>query len=282
MIAIRQIQETHPLELPQTPHQGVLFVRCLLFLSAPRETEPGALLSFLQYLAKSVHAELDAIFRVVLPRLDDYLAKNLHSGEWDQGEWHDLLLKLVIRSLSVLDTGPFLTRVRAEIAKSLDCPQSVYCRPFMLQCSAAALAATKETKFILNGIDQLLTNTIHENPTERYACAKALELAASKRHFEPVVERFLATTRGKLEKNDSTMMKVIFGSAITEKENFKCTAFHAIKRLFGVMIQRQDFKLYLKVTQFLIDLKSPCRAVNVEGVLRGTVGLFTSVKSEWH
>ena len=78
------------------------------------------------------------------------------------------------------------------------------------------------------------------------------------------------------------MMKVIFGSAMTEKENFKCTAFHAIKRLFGVMIQRQDFKLYLKVTQFLIDLKSPCRAVNVEGVLRGTVGLFTSVKSEWH
>ena len=123
----------------------------------------------------------------------------------------------------------------------------------MLQCSAAALAATKETKFILNGIDQLLTNTIHENPTERYACAKALELAATKRHFEPVVERFLATTRGKLEKNDSTMMKVIFGSAMTEKENFKCTAFLSTRRLFDVMVVRGDFKHYLKVTQFLID-----------------------------
>ena len=50
------------------------------------------------------------------------------------------------RSLSVLDSGSFLTRVRAEIGKSLDCPQSIYARPFMLQCSAAALAATKETK----------------------------------------------------------------------------------------------------------------------------------------
>ena len=148
----------------------------------------------------------------------------------------------------------------------------------MLQCSAAALAATKETKFILNGIDQLLTNTIHENPTERYACAKALELAASKRHFEPVVERFLATTRGKLDKNDSTMMKVIFGSAMTEKENFKCTAFHAIKRLLYVMIQRQDFKLYLKVTQFLIDLNHHVELSTWKAVLRGTVGLFTSVK----
>ena len=37
MIAIRQIQETHPLELPQNPPQAVLFVRCLLFLSAPRK-----------------------------------------------------------------------------------------------------------------------------------------------------------------------------------------------------------------------------------------------------
>ena len=96
MIAIRQIQETHPLELPQSPPQAVLFVRCLLFLSAPRETEPGALLSFLQYLAKSVHAELDAIFRVVLPRLDDYLAKNLHSAEWDQGRVEHFLKILIL------------------------------------------------------------------------------------------------------------------------------------------------------------------------------------------
>ena len=84
MIAVRQIEETHPLELPSSPSQSVLFVRCLLFLSNPQETEPGALLSFLQYLSKSVHAELDAIFRVILPRLDQYLATNLHSEAWAQ------------------------------------------------------------------------------------------------------------------------------------------------------------------------------------------------------
>ena len=44
MIAVRQIQETHPLELPQSPPQAVLFVRCLLFLSNPLETEPGLVL----------------------------------------------------------------------------------------------------------------------------------------------------------------------------------------------------------------------------------------------
>ena len=84
MIAVRQIEETHPLELPTHPSQPVLFVRCLLFLSNPLETEPGALLSFLQYLSKSVHAELDAIFRVILPRLDQYLGANLHSKDWNQ------------------------------------------------------------------------------------------------------------------------------------------------------------------------------------------------------
>ena len=84
MIAVRQIEETHPLELPSHPSQPVLFVRCLLFLSNPLDTEPGALLSFLQYLSKSVHAELDAIFRVILPRLDQYLAVNLHGSGWNQ------------------------------------------------------------------------------------------------------------------------------------------------------------------------------------------------------
>ena len=125
MIAVRQIQETHPLELPPSPSQPILFVRCLLFLSNPRDTEPGALLSFLQYLAKSVHAELDAIFRVVLPKLDQYLSRNLMSEDWNQSEWHQLLLKLVIRSLSVLDSGSFLSRVRAEISNSINCPQVI-------------------------------------------------------------------------------------------------------------------------------------------------------------
>ena len=254
MIAVRQIQETHPLELPPNPSQSVLFVRCLLFLSNPRETEPGALLSFLQYLAKSVHAELDAIFRVVLPKLDEYLSKHLHSQEWDQIEWHDLLLKLVIRSLSVLDSGSFLSRVRAEISASINCPQSVRCRPFMLQCSAAALAATPEKKFILNGIDQLLNITIHENPAERVACANAIDLLAASKHGDVVCDRFLATCRGKINTNESQMMKVLFGSAVTEKEYFKCTAFLALKGIFNNMVLADNYKEYLKSMQFLVQM----------------------------
>ena len=83
-------------------------------------------------------------------------------------EWHQLLLKLVIKSLSVLDSGLFLTGVREEISRTLTCPQSVRSRPFLLQCSAAALSATPDTRFILNGIDELLNITIHQNPTEHH------------------------------------------------------------------------------------------------------------------
>ena len=93
-------------------------------------------------------------------------------------EWHQLLLKLVIKSLSVLDSGLFLTGVREEISRTLTCPQSVRSRPFLLQCSAAALSATPDTRF---------------NPTERVACAHAIRLLAASRHFVAVVDRFLKT-----------------------------------------------------------------------------------------
>ena len=106
---------------------------------------------------------------------------------------------------------------------------------------------------LLNGIDQLLTNTIHQNPAERHACAKAMELAATSKHFESVLQRFVATSRGKIEKNDSPVMKVIFGSAMTERENFKCTAFLVIKRLLDLMVLRKEFKMYLRATQFLVE-----------------------------
>ena len=86
--------------------------------------------------------------------------------------------------------------------------------------------------------------------------SKALELAATSRHFESVLERFISTTRSKIEKTDSPVMKVIFGSATTEKENYKCTAFLACRRLFDIMAVRKDFKNYLKVTQFLIDVST--------------------------
>ena len=205
-------------------------------------------------MAKSVHAELDAIFRVVLPRLDEYLAKNLHSEEWNQAEWHELLLKLVIRSLSVLDSGSFLSRVRTEISNSLSCAQSVRCRPFMLQCSAASLAATPESKFILNGTDQLLSITIHENPAERLACSTAIELLANSKHFDAVLDRFLTTCKGRIEKTESQMMKVLFGAAVTEKENFKCTAFQALTKMFKVMTKTKNFKYYLRATQFVVEI----------------------------
>ena len=139
MIANRQVAESLPLEFPNKPTHSVLFVRCLLFLSNPKETEPGALLSFLQYLSKSINAEIDAIFRVVLPRLDEYLSANLFNSSWNLDEWHQLLLKLVTRALSIHDSGAFLSGVRSEISKTLVCPQSVRSRPFLLQCSAAAL-----------------------------------------------------------------------------------------------------------------------------------------------
>ena len=49
------------------------------------------------------------------------------------------------------------------------------------------------------------------------------------------------------------MMKVLFGSAVTEKENLKCTCFQSLALIFSSMIEKKIYDSFENATRFLLE-----------------------------
>ena len=85
------------------------------------------------------------------------------------------------------------------------------------------------------------------------ACASAIRLLAHSKHFASVIDRFLKTAQGRVMRTESQVMKVLFGSAVTERENLKCTCFQALSLIFNTMIEKKNFDYHANCTSFILE-----------------------------
>ena len=89
--------------------------------------------------------------------------------------------------------------------------------------------------------------SIHQNPFEREACAKAIRLLANSKHFDSVVDRFLKSSQGKVMKTETKLTKIIFGSGDTQREHIKSTVFSALTHIFNTMIEKESYSVFIQV-----------------------------------
>ena len=68
-----------------------------------------------------------------------------------------------------------------------------------------------------------------------------------------VIERFLNTAQGRVMRTESPMIKVLFGSAVAEREQLKSTCFQTLALIFNVMIEKESFNHYTNATSFLLE-----------------------------
>ena len=92
--------------------------------------------------------------------------------------------------------------------------------------------------------------SIHQNPFERDACAKAIRLLANSKHFDSVVDRFLKSSQGKVMKTETKITKIIFGSGDTQREHVKSTVFSALTHIFNTMIEKETYSVFIQVSNF--------------------------------
>ena len=56
-------------------------------------------------------------------------------------------------------------------------------------------------------------------------------------------------------RQESQMMKVLFGSAVAERENIKSTSFHSLSLIFNVMVEKRQFEQFNSACSFLIEAR---------------------------
>ena len=61
--------------------------------------------------------------------------------------------------------------------------------------------------------------------------------------------------RNRALRQESQMMKVLFGSAVAEKENIKSTCFHSLSLIFNVMVEKKQFEQFNSACSFLIEAR---------------------------
>lgn len=93
--------------------------------------------------------------------------------------------------------------------------------------------------------------SIHQNPSEREACAKAIRLLVNSKHFDSVVDRFLKSSQGKVMKTETKITKIIFGSGDTQREHIKSTVFSALTYIYNTMIEKESYSVFIEVKIYL-------------------------------
>ena len=135
--------------------------------------------------------------------------------------------------------------------------------------------------------------SIHQNPFEREACAKAIRLLANSKHFDSVVDRFLKSSQGKVMKTETKITKIIFGSGDTQREHIKSTVFATLTHIFNTMIEKETYSVFIQVKnpfyQFKTNLvhaiftrsRRMLLSGNLARILASSICLFKSFSCLW-
>ncbi|XP_060572841.1 maestro heat-like repeat-containing protein family member 1, partial [Ruditapes philippinarum] len=125
-------------------------------------------LNLMKGLSPNLHDNLVELWDTVIPKLVQYLEDPDKQEEWSQKNWEDLLLKMLSKSLDVVDHEEWI----AEFGEALANQIPMYNRyseekNFLYKCIGIVMRKSTKKDFVNKMLDQVFGTVKHTDQTER-------------------------------------------------------------------------------------------------------------------
>lgn len=182
------------------------------------------ILNFLKSYSPNIHPNIVEMWDTVIPKLTVYLEENSYDSEnWNQKAWEDLILKLLAKTLSAVDSEEWFLAFGREIGLQL--PLYAGCteeKNFLYKCLGVVLRKIGTTDFIREHLNLIFSSVDHTNQTEREGCAVGVGFCAAS-HLDQCLMKLEEVTKTQMVRKATGFMGLIKDKSEADVERIKST-----------------------------------------------------------
>lgn len=219
-------------------------------------------LNLMKGLSPNLHDNLVELWDTVIPKLVQYLEDPDKQEEWSQKNWEDLLLKMLSKSLDVVDHEEWI----AEFGEALANQIPMYNRyseekNFLYKCIGIVMRKSTKKDFVNKMLDQVFGTVKHTDQTEREGCAVSLGFCATS-HLDAVLTKLETVTKTDMAQKKSGMFSFMKGDTKSEAdiERIKstlmlCYGYVALYSPPSLIISRMEATILRSLTPHFANVK---------------------------
>eukprot|EP01137_Pigoraptor_chileana_P006839 Opistho-2@51650 len=180
------------------PQPVAIISRAIVLCANPLEgnRRGAAIIRMLESLSPLMHPAVVDLWDDAMPKLLTMFDEGLNSdGSLDFGEWEELLLKLLARTVDAVASEEWTATLAMEMSRQLDLyvamPKE---KNFLYRCIGIVLKKTTDKTFLQVTLDTMIHSVDHTEPLEREGCALAFGYCAPT-HADDVIDKLQSLIR---------------------------------------------------------------------------------------
>ncbi|XP_046558810.1 LOW QUALITY PROTEIN: maestro heat-like repeat-containing protein family member 1 [Haliotis rubra] len=221
-------------------------------------------LQMMKGISTNIHENLVELWDTVIPKLVQYLEDHLEDeGKWSQKNWEDLLLKMLAKSLDVIDSEEWI----ADFGELMGQHVIMYHnaseeKNFLYKCLGIIMRKSTKKDFVTKHLDLLFSTVKHTDQTEKEGCAIAVGFSAAS-HLDAVLTKLETVAKNDTAKKSTGILSVFKGSDKSEgvPEKVKstimlCYGFVALYSPPTLIVSRMEATILRTIAPYFQNVKS--------------------------
>ncbi|KAL3859489.1 hypothetical protein ACJMK2_009708 [Sinanodonta woodiana] len=208
------------------PKPPVLIARLMVLAGRPQGGRGRGVhvLQLMQGLSPNLHEHLVELWDTVIPKLISYLEDPEKENEnWSQKTWEDLLLKLLSKTLEVIDLEEWTSDLGETFASQISLYNNLpFEKNILFKCLGVTMRKSTKKDFVNKQLDTIFSAVKHTDQTEREGCAIAMGFSAAS-HLDAVLTKLESVTKNELMRKSSGLLSFMKDKSEGDVEKIKAT-----------------------------------------------------------
>lgn len=213
-------------DYPNLPRPHDIIAR--LFVLSGHPTSDGGrgiyILNFMKNMTPNLCNDLVELWDTVIPKLIAYVDENSDTEEdWPQKNWEDLLLKMLSKSLEIIQDEDWTERLGEAFGQQIALYNSLPAeKNFLYKCLGVILRNSTKKEFISKHFDLIFSTVKHSDKLEREGCAISMGFSAAS-HLDSVLSKLDAVARQDMVRKSSGLLGFMRDKNEVDIEKVKAT-----------------------------------------------------------
>ncbi|XP_041376876.1 maestro heat-like repeat-containing protein family member 1 [Gigantopelta aegis] len=246
------------------PKPQVLLAKLVVLSGHPmRGRQRGVnILQCMMGLSLNIHENLVELWDAVIPKLVSYLEENMDVESWSQKNWEDLLLKMLAKSLDVIDNEEWIEEFGEAIGQHipfyLHLPED---KNFLYKCLGIIMRKSTKKEFVTKHLDLIFGTIKHTDQVEKEGGAIAIGFAAAS-HLDAVLTKLTSVVKHDMAKKSGGFMSLLKDKSEVDVEKIKstlmlCYGFVALYSPPSLIVSRMESTILRTIEPYFKNVRDP-------------------------
>ncbi|KAH9515723.1 Maestro heat-like repeat-containing protein member 1 [Bulinus truncatus] len=262
---------------PNLPRQTQIIARLMVLVGHPNNgRERGVhILNLMKNISPNLHENIVGLWDAVIPKLISYLKgpqsddeedaeekvkEEEEAEKWSQKNWEDLLLKMLSKSLDVVDNEEWVAELGVAFGHQIPLYASyVEERNFAFKCLGIIMRKSTKKEFVEKHLELIFNTVKHQDQIEREGCAIAVGYTASS-HLDTVLARLEKVAKNDMTKKSSGLLGILKDKSDVNVEQVKatlmlCYGYVALYSPPSLIVSRMEATILRSISPYFSTVK---------------------------